>query len=444
MTETTKNNKVYPLASPQVAKMFGLNQSDADSGAPAKSGDFTQIVGNLFVKDNHEAKAAPADLPVAIKAKAQAEAQHTSVISHSSGHTSDSSEPQSESNSVLVTGIKNIVPYVVVFSVALFAYFYFFNSTSFNFSGLFKSAAPKTQKETLIQDLEKQNAVSYQNWISQFYFDVSDPGIIDPNTDNSGNGLSNFQKYLLNLNPKSYDTLGLGMADSQALEQGINPLSGTPLTEAQKSVIDKYFDFEVISNRLALAALQKKSQVAGASTNSVFTPQTAQAAGFNVNSGEQLMASLDINTDVNGTLEIPSLKISVPIIWSQDPKNFDKDLQTGVVHYPGTAMPGQLGTAYISGHSSNYAWAKGSYNQVFAPLDKLADNTSFTISVKTKDGKTSVLHYVVTGRQQYAPNDQAQFQNSAKSVVALSTCWPVGSTKYRLVVFGELTQVDNQ
>ena len=129
-------------------------------------------------------------------------------------------------------------------------------------------------------------------------------------------------------------------------------------------------------------------------------------------------------------------------IW-QDPKNFDKDLQSGVIHYPGTAMPGEIGTAYISGHSSNYSWAKGSYNHVFTQLNKLADDTSFSITVTTTDGKTHVLHYVVVGRQQYSPSDQAQFKNSSQSVVALSTCWPVGSTKYRLVVFGQLTQVEN-
>ena len=129
-------------------------------------------------------------------------------------------------------------------------------------------------------------------------------------------------------------------------------------------------------------------------------------------------------------------------MWSDDPKDFDKDLQSGVIHYPGTAMPGQIGTTYISGHSSNFAWAKGSFKQVFAVLGKLADNTSFKITVVQKNGKDAIFHYVVTGRKEYSPTDQAQFANSGKSVVALSTCWPVGSTAKRLVVYGELTQTE--
>ena len=133
----------------------------------------------------------------------------------------------------------------------------------------------------------------------------------------------------------------------------------------------------------------------------------------------------------------------MPIVWSQDPKNFDADLQCGVVHYPGTALPGQIGTTYIAGHSSNYPWAKGSYNQIFSTLGKLANNTSFKITVTQTNGKTVTFDYVVTSSKQFSPTDQAQFANTGKSIVALSTCWPVGSTAKRLVVFGQLTQTEN-
>jgi LPXTG-site transpeptidase (sortase) family protein len=129
-------------------------------------------------------------------------------------------------------------------------------------------------------------------------------------------------------------------------------------------------------------------------------------------------------------------------MWTQDPKNFDKDLQSGVVHYPGTAMPNQVGTTYISGHSSNYAWAKGNFNQVFSKLGDLADNTSIKITVVQKNGRDARLHYVVTHRKEFKATDQEQFLNAGKPVVALSTCWPVGSTAKRLVVFAELTQVE--
>src|SRR5581483_9205529 len=106
--------------------------------------------------------------------------------------------------------------------------------------------------------------------------------------------------------------------------------------------------------------------------------------------------------------------------------------QNGVIHYPGTALPGQIGTTYLAGHSSNYVWAKGGYNHVFTHLGDLQDGASFTIAVKLTNGQDETLHYIVTGRDQFSATDPAQFQNGGQSVVELSTCWPVGTTAKRL------------
>jgi LPXTG-site transpeptidase (sortase) family protein len=316
---------------------------------------------------------------------------------------------------------------------------------------MFKSqTVASTPQQNVLQQLEQQDASSYNKWIASYYYDVTDPTILEPDTDNSGNGLSNFQKYLLNLNPKSYDTLGLGQADSLTIAKGINPLTGGALTDEQTSVISKYIDMEVVMNRLTLENMQNQPEVAGASTTgnagSIDIRGGSGSQNTLVNASTTLnpggMSRININTSVPGLLEIPDLKIKVPIIWTSNPNNFDQDLESGVVHYPGTAMPGEVGTAYIAGHSSNYPWAKGSYNQIFSTLGKLAVNTSFKITVTQQSGKTVTFDYVVTNSQQYSPTDQAQFANTGKSIVALSTCWPVGSTAKRLVVFGQLTQVE--
>ena len=82
------------------------------------------------------------------------------------------------------------------------------------------------------------------------------------------------------------------------------------------------------------------------------------------------------------------------------------------------------------------------YNYIFSKLGDLADNTSFKITVVQKNGKNAIFHYVVTHRKQYLATDQEQFVNTGKSLVALSTCWPVNTTAKRLVVFGELTQTE--
>lgn len=381
-------------------------------------------------------------------------------------------------NSTPTSGLKNlsktILPYALVFFVGLVMYYFFFSNTSFNLNSLIKpkvreKVLPLTAKDTALMELQKhaETLKAYEVWISQYYFEITDPEIIDPNTDVSGNGLTNFQKFLLGLNPKVYDTLGRGNADSQSIALGINPLTGGELLAKQKEIIEKYFDLEIINNRLAVETLRRNGFVAGenvlnsensnAYSGSVEVEtarngikpvqrQTSQPAvspvrGFD-NPVNPVIAFGDLNLDTPGRLEVPSLGINVPILWTKNPKNFEKDLQLGTVHYPGTAVPGQIGTTYISGHSSNYVFARGNYNTVFSKLGDLPDNSSFIITVVQKNGKDARFHYVVTHRKEYSPTDQEQFKNSGESIVALSTCWPVGSTKSRLVVFGKLTQIE--
>lgn len=450
--------KKYPQTTAEVARMLGIHPA----GQNLPMGSFP--VADLPV----------AGLPVAnFQPEAKLSVSNEPALSGSPGNTGASSSTHGEIMPIQekVAGRpfyakvgKALLPYAAIFLVGTFLYYFFF--TKVDFSTMFKfSPKAATPQITQIQKLEQQDAASYQKWIASYYYDVSDSKILDPEADNSGNGLSNFQKYLLNLNPKSYDTLGLGQADSQTITMGINPLTGGPETDAQKTVISKYIDMEVVMNRLTLSNMQNPPQVAGAVTpnnnnNNNFTQgqnlsirgellvnqNNSNQAGNNANSGglsaNQINVNqVDINTSVPGLLEIPDLKIKVPIIWSKDPKNFNQDLQVGVVHYPGTAMPGDIGTMYIAGHSSNYTWAKGSFNQIFSKLGDLALNTSFKITITEQSGKTAVFNYVVTKTQQYKPTDQAQFQNTDKSLVALSTCWPVGSTAKRLVVYGTLTQV---
>ncbi|MDB4940076.1 MAG: putative sortase [Candidatus Doudnabacteria bacterium] len=321
--------------------------------------------------------------------------------------------------------IKSGWPYLIIFFVALFFYLILFT----NFSVLSYIKSVPSQVQTNVAQADKPqyaNIDAYNAWIRSYFYEVNDPAVLDPATDLSGNGLSNYQKFVLGLNPKKKDTMGLGMTDTQALLSGINPLTGSPLNDNQKKLIADYIDLESVANKLALQTADNTPKVAGATTAS----------------NDLTRDGIEINTNIPAQIDIPKLKISVPLIWTKDTKNFDTDLAQGVVHYPGTALPGDIGTAYISGHSSNYSWAKGSYNKVFETLDGLKQYDSFSITATDVNGKKVTFHYVVTKKQVYAADDQAQFISQDKSIVALSTCWPIGTSAKRLVVFGELSQTD--
>lgn len=434
-----QNVKKYPPATPEIAKLMGLSGiEEAPVPTPVAAPAANLPVVELPVVDTPH--------PVNVEQPKDRATGVPKVLHKLETEMEDPSHLKSEEPVKawpVLQMAKVVFPFVLVFVVGVILYFFFFSKI--DLGNLFQSSSPaQSVQNTALLNLEKQNQSAYNTWIKSFYYDVSDPAVLDMNTDNSGNGLTNFQKYLLNLNPKSYDTMGLGMADSEALAQGINPLSGAPLTEAQKQVLDKYFDMETIMNKLALEKLNGSTkglvggaQILGAATTTASSdPPTVLTANDPVN------ASLDINQKIPGRLQIPSLKVEAPLIFSQSTNDFDKDLLNGVIHYPGTALPGQVGTSYISGHSSNYPWVKSNYNHIFTQLGNLGVNESFTITVTLTNGKQATLHYVVTKSQEYSPTDQAQFANAGTSVVALSTCWPVNTTQKRLVVFGQLTQVE--
>jgi sortase A len=504
MDHSPQNNlpKGYPRSTPQVAEMLGI--SNEESIRPDEVGHDDSPL-NLPVVDAEAAHITPTTSAVhAETSPANSHDSHADSSAHASAsHEEELSPFDVQKRSTL----KTVLPYIAIFVVGIFLYYFYFSTFSFtSITNIFKKVKTNTsqtvsvtEKTTALEGLKKAQLKNYYTYMGQFYFDTSDVSVLDPDADNSHNGLTNFQKYLLNLNPKVYDSLGLGMADSQTLAAGIDPGTGDKLAGTRKELVDKYFDLEVANNRLSLGSLQNPNaesdsqaltqtgiptygQVAGASigarnagataagsigyspsiayapttsvSNSRTAPATGQAPKLNSSSVSSTPAVssptgipgqdfIGISTEKPAILEIPSQKITVPIIWTSDTKFFESDLKNGVVHYPGTPFPGEIGTSYISGHSSNYAWVKGNYNKVFDHLDQLQVGTSFTITVTVAGGKQAKLHYVVTKQQEFKPNDPAQFVNTAKSQVALSTCWPIGTTARRLVVYGELTQVEN-
>ncbi len=435
----------YPSATEDISRILGLegdsDPTDTTQYASASAGmpSNLPVLEGQLVTETEEELAEPTEDLNAVSQKPQTETEEYLSQSEQQAAKELDELTKAPSEKPFVKGLKKIAPYLAVFVIGLFVYNFYF--TDFSFQSLL-SNAPKfessEEKNSELDELIADNRGKYESWMKQFYFEISDASVLDPYADNSGNGLTNFQKFLLNLNPKEYDTLNLGMPDGQAVVEGIDPATGKEFSSTRKEIVDKYFNLEAISSKVAAGTFSDNSadvtlnEMRG-SNSSFLGTNTALAASGN---------SVGVNRDQTALLEIPSLKISVPLIWTKDTKNFDADLQNGVVHYPGTALPGDLGTAYISGHSSNYVWAKGKYNQIFVHLNDLKDGERFSITLTNREGKKSKLNYEVKRRGEYAPNDQAQFANSSQSLVALSTCWPPGTTAKRLVIFGELTGVD--
>lgn len=112
------------------------------------------------------------------------------------------------------------------------------------------------------------------------------------------------------------------------------------------------------------------------------------------------------------------------------------DLRKGPGHYPGTAMPGELGNFVISGHRTTYS-------APFNKLDRLRDGDEILV-----DTRTTQYVYRVTGQKIISP---AQVDVAApvpfhrerkpqKHLITLTTCHPKYSAAQRLIVFGELAR----
>ncbi|MGH3388260.1 MAG: class E sortase [Actinomadura sp.] len=113
-----------------------------------------------------------------------------------------------------------------------------------------------------------------------------------------------------------------------------------------------------------------------------------------------------------------------------------EDLRKGPGHYPGTALPGQLGNFVVSGHRTTYS---APFNRV----DELRAGDRILV-----DTRTEQLIYSVTGREIVAPSAIAVTapvpfhpkQAASKRLITLTTCHPKFSAAKRMIIFGELTQ----
>ena len=137
-------------------------------------------------------------------------------------------------------------------------------------------------------------------------------------------------------------------------------------------------------------------------------------------------------------LIIPKINVQIPIIYATDNSDntIENDLESGVVHYADTAMPGQNGNLVIFGHSSNNIFNPGKYKFAFVLLHQLSSGDTFYI-----DNNGVRYTYEVYQTQIVSPDDVSVLDVTSKPATAtLITCDPPGTSINRLVVSAE--QID--
>lgn len=142
------------------------------------------------------------------------------------------------------------------------------------------------------------------------------------------------------------------------------------------------------------------------------------------------------------SIAIPSLNISAPVLlpsgkfwnqraWTMLEEQMQVGLNNGSVAYPHSAAPGGVGNLIIAGHSSppDEASAQSAYGHLFAKLPEIAIGDEVTVSGVT---------YRIDDKFVVSPSEVSILaQQDEESMLKLITCYPVGTTKNRMIIVGK-------
>jgi len=232
----------------------------------------------------------------------------------------------------------------------------------------------------------------------------------------------------------------------------MNPLNPAANVTSPSNV--SYLNYEEWAGRFGLsgANLEKNADPDGDGLQNIqefshlTSPMNADTDGDGFRDLQEILNGYDPDAsgDARPAVKIIVKKINVdaPVIWSasEEENELKKDLEKGVIHFPGSAAAGQIGNMVVSGHSSNYVWAEGDFNHVFEDLGKLENGDTATIKTIQRNGRVILYDYKVKEKFVVSPDDARIFEQSQDGTLTLSTCWPLGTAFRRLIVKAELVR----
>ena len=141
-----------------------------------------------------------------------------------------------------------------------------------------------------------------------------------------------------------------------------------------------------------------------------------------------------------GVIQIPKIGISAPLVFTDNSDNgyLHKKLDSGVVHYPRSALPGGSGQTIVLGHSAPANWPKIKYDWVFSNLNSLNVGDQIIITYNNKEYLYSVIRKAFLNKGEEMP--QQDLTNSQNTLISVS-CWPPGKDYKRIAVESELIEI---
>ena len=135
-------------------------------------------------------------------------------------------------------------------------------------------------------------------------------------------------------------------------------------------------------------------------------------------------------------LLIPKLNIDVPVHFGITLDEVMPAMANGVAHYRisgASAFPGEIGNFVITGHSAGDVYSSNPYKYIFSGLERLDDGDLIYVNYNS----TRYTYRVVRKEVVEPTNVAALTVDTDKPILTLVTCTPLGTSRYRLLVFAE-------
>lgn len=137
--------------------------------------------------------------------------------------------------------------------------------------------------------------------------------------------------------------------------------------------------------------------------------------------------------DSQFSLIIPKIGLNSGVtanVPAGDKDQYQTILKQGVAHAAGSFLPGENGSIYLFGHSTDYIWNITRLNAVFYLLKELKPEDQINIFYQDE----RFVYQVVDKKIVSAKELNFLKPQNGKEIVILQTCWPPGTLWKRLVV----------
>ncbi len=145
-----------------------------------------------------------------------------------------------------------------------------------------------------------------------------------------------------------------------------------------------------------------------------------------------------VSKNIYGTRPYKEFTITIPSIGLEAVRTVvdSNDLDKSLVHLPGSALPGEKGNVFISGHSSlPQFYRPGNFKAIFANLPKVKKGDELIV-----DAGGQKFEYIVEGLKIVDPSETWVINppDNTGRYISLMTCVPPGLYLKRLIVLGRL------